>query len=86
MLDITVPHSPDLQDCGLRVLQYQEIIGTAVARQPDILDGPHTHTGVLTYSGSAATQTSQCRLHGQLLLYITDCHTPTPLDSGTQTT
>ena len=40
MLDITVPHSPDLQDCGLRVLQYQKIIGTAVARQPDILDGP----------------------------------------------
>ena len=40
MLDITAPHSLDLQDCGLRVLQYQEIIGSAVARQPDILDGP----------------------------------------------
>ena len=37
MLDITVPHLPDLQDCGLRVLQYQEIIGTAVARQPDMV-------------------------------------------------
>jgi hypothetical protein len=40
MIDNTVPHLPDLQDCGLRVLQYQKIIGLAVARQPDILDAP----------------------------------------------
>ena len=39
-IDITVPHHPDLQDCGLRVLQYQAIIGAAVAQHPDILDGP----------------------------------------------
>ena len=40
MIDITVPHSQDLQDCGLRVFQYQEIIGTTVACQPDIQDRP----------------------------------------------
>ena len=40
IIDIAVPHLPDLQDCGLRVLQYQAIIGTAVAHQPDILDAP----------------------------------------------
>ena len=39
-IDITVPHHSDLQDCGLRVLQYQAIIGAAVAQHPDILDGP----------------------------------------------
>jgi hypothetical protein len=40
MIDITVPHVPDLQDCRLRVLQYQEIIEAAMARQPDVLDPP----------------------------------------------
>jgi hypothetical protein len=48
MIDITVPHLPDFQNCRLRVLQYQEIIRIAVACQPDILDAPPPmHTGVL---------------------------------------
>jgi hypothetical protein len=36
LIDITVPHKQDLQACGLRVLQYREILGNAVARLPAI--------------------------------------------------
>ena len=34
-------HTPsqDIQSCGLRVLQYHQIIGEAIAQQPTILDG-----------------------------------------------
>jgi hypothetical protein len=40
MIKITDPYHPYLQDCRLRALQYQAIIGAAVAHQPDILDAP----------------------------------------------
>ena len=40
LLDITIPPpSQDIQSCGLRALQYQQIIGEAIAQQPTILDG-----------------------------------------------
>ena len=39
LLDITIPSSQDIQSCGLRVLQYHQIFGKAIAQQPTILDG-----------------------------------------------
>ena len=39
LLDITKPPSQDTQSCGLRVIQYHQIIGEAIAQHPTILDG-----------------------------------------------
>ena len=39
LIDITIPPSQDIQSCGLRVLQYHQIIGEAIAQHPTILEG-----------------------------------------------
>ena len=39
LIDITIPPSQDIQSCGLRVLQYHQIIGEATAQQPTLLEG-----------------------------------------------
>ena len=39
LLDITIPPSQNTHSCGLRVLQYHQIIGEAIAQHPTILDG-----------------------------------------------
>ena len=39
LLNIPIPPSQDTQSCGLRVLQYHQIIGEAIAQHPTILDG-----------------------------------------------
>ena len=43
LIDITIPPSQDIQSCGLRVLQYHQIIGEAIAQHPTILEGDQTN-------------------------------------------
>jgi hypothetical protein len=39
LIDITTTPSQDIQSCGLRVLQYHQIIGKTIEQHPTILEG-----------------------------------------------
>ena len=82
LLDITIPPSQDTHSCGLRVLQYHQIIGEAIAQHPTILDGD-TRLPTLGRAPSAAN--GKDRINGTILPSTAHCHTQPSLGDGPQT-